>query len=116
MAIRKVKKEMAVDATPVAITFEAIREYHKDGALRGFWVESTEYQDLYLNYNSKNPENNFQLDNLAKQLGLEEYDDEKVPEYFNVKAGTKVTASRVTREEFTNTVFGARATASEMPF
>lgn len=116
MAIRTVKKEMAIDAAPVAITFTGIREFFKDGTLRGFWIESKEYQDLYLNFNSKNPENNFQLDNLAEQLGLAEYDDEKVPEYFNAKAGTTVMASRVTREQYTNTTFGARNVSAEIPF
>lgn len=116
MAIRKIKKEMAVDTAPVAITFEGIREFHKDGMLRGFWVASKEYQDLYLNYNSENPENNFQLDNLAEQLGLEEYDDEKVPEYFNAKVGATVMASRVTRDIYTNTNFGRMPAQSNVPF
>lgn len=118
--IRTVKKELEINATPVKVTFEGIRALKSEsGIVRGYWVETKEVRDLWLNNNTKNPENNFELFNLAEELGLEQFDDEKVEKYFNPKKGTEIAVSRVTRGEYINVHFGtsySTPATEEKPF
>ena len=107
-------KEQLIPGEVVEATFVELRTLVKDDALKGFFVVTEEYDDQYMNYNSENPANNFELMNLGRELGIQGKNVSL--KTFNDQAGKKIRMSAIQRDIYTNVHFGqaVRATAEPM--
>ena len=111
MKLNEFRKQEVVRPMPYGkneVTFEKI-EYRTDdkGNINGAWVYISDYKPLFIPIFE---EQNFQLDLLTEQLGVNTYDDREI----NKCAGTIVVAHKYTRfdqnrnQEFTNISFNPR--------
>ena len=106
-------KEELIPGETVEATFVEIRPLVKEDALRGFFVVTEEYDDQYMNFNSENPSNNFELMNLGRELGIR---GKKVDlKAFNDKKGATIRMSAVQRDIYTNVHFGQAVKATAEP-
>ena len=102
---RTVKKDMPMGKNNV--TFEGLRYRLRDDEITGAWVDIQEYKSLFIPIFE---EENYQLDLLLEQLGVQSYD----PDVINTKKGTSIIAHKYYREvedrpdPYTNISFNPR--------
>ena len=108
-------KEELIPGETVEATFVEIKPLMKDeNTLKGFFIVTEEYDDQYMNYNSENPSNNFELMNLGRELGIQ---GKKINlKAFNDKKGTVIRMTAVQRDIYTNVHFGQLRTPAEPMF
>lgn len=120
MKVNEFKKEKVVRGMPLGrheVTFDHL-EYRVDENedINGIWVHILEYRPLFIPFFE---ENNYQLDLLTEQLGVDSYD----PDEINKAKGTVIVAHKYERNDeirqmmFVNVSFNPRAkdtTANEM--
>lgn len=106
-------KEELIPGETVEATFVEIRPLVKDEVLKGFFVVTEEYDDQYMNYNSENPSNNFELMNLGRELGIRGKNVSL--NTFNDQKGKTIKMSAVQRDIYTNVHFGQPIKASAEP-
>lgn len=108
-------KEELIPGETVEATFVEIKPLMKDdNTLKGFFIVTEEYDDQYMNYNSENPSNNFELMNLGRELGLQ---GKKINlKAFNDKKGAVIRMTAVQRDIYTNVHFGQLRTPTEPMF
>lgn len=106
-------KEELIPGETVEATFVEIRPLVKEDVLKGFFVVTEEYDDQYMNYNSENPSNNFELMNLGRELGIRGKNISL--KTFNDKTGSKIRMSAVQRDIYTNVHFGQAVKATAEP-
>lgn len=98
MKLNDLKKKTVKATLPICmkkeVTFKSLN-YRTDeqGNINGIFVEVAEYRSLFLPFFEDG--NNFELDNLLEQLGVDTYD----PEEINKTAGTKIIVSKVERKK-----------------
>ena len=111
MKLSEMRKTEVVRAMPYGkneVTFDHI-EYREDEKknINGAWIYVKEFKRLFIPIFE---ENNYQLDLLTEQLGIESYDDREI----NKAKGTVIIAHKYTRfnealgQEFTNISFNPR--------
>lgn len=111
MKLNELKNKEVMRAMPMGkheVTFVRI-EYRtdQDDNVTGAWIYITEYKPLYIPIFDGE---NFQLDLLTEQLGVESYD----PDEINKCQGTKIIAHKYLRtdverqQDFTNISFNPR--------
>lgn len=106
-------KDELIPGETVEATFLEIRPLVKEEELKGFFVVTEEYDDQYMNYNSENPANNFELMNLGRELGIRGKNVDL--DAFNDKKGSKIRMSAVQRDIYTNVHFGQAVKATTEP-
>lgn len=74
----------------------------KEQNVKGAWIHIEGYKPLYLNY--FDDAENFQLDFLLDQLGVDSYD----PEDINEAHGTVIKCTRYPNDEYINTSFNPK--------
>lgn len=111
MKLNELKNTPVVRAMPMGkheVTFDHI-QYREDadGEINGVWVHIKEFRPLFIPFFE---ENNYQLDLLTEQLGIESYD----PEEINKATGTVIIAHKYKRDDekrnqtYTNVSFNPR--------
>ncbi len=116
MKLNEMRKREAVRAIPYGkneVTFEKL-EYrvNNEEEIIGAWVHIKDFKPLYIPIFE---EENYQLDLLTEQLGINSYDDREI----NKTAGTIIIAHKYKRydetrdTEFTNISFNPRYNAEE---
>ncbi len=113
MNINELRNTVVLRSMPMGkneVTFKEIKYRENDeGNVDGAWVYINEYRPLFIPIFD---ENNYQLDLLTAQLGVESYSDLEI----NKAAGTKIIAHKYRREDekrqqvYTNISFNAEYT------
>lgn len=109
--IKNMKKAKNMPLGTEEVTFKKI-QYRTDAEdnITGVFVHVEEYRSLFIPFFDNG--DNYQLDLLLEQLGVDEYD----PDEINKAAGTKIKVSRYKRDEYTNTSFNPRGIEAEETF
>lgn len=108
--LKNMKRAVEMPMGTHDVTFKRI-QYRTDANedINGVFVHIEEYRSLFIPFFEQD---NFQLDLLLEQLGVDSYD----PDEINKTAGTVIKATKYERGEYTNVSFNPRGVDTEEEF